>query len=230
MYASLRRLPHPPGYLHRFLVLACLACVGLLAAPATAQADEPADGEQPTRAIPAERTATMPVDEVRIGMKGYGLTVFHGTKIEPFPVEVVSIAHNAGPQRSVIWIRSEDPRLVKAGPVQGMSGSPIYLWEQDETGEPGEGGRLIGAFAYGFSLSKECLAGVQPIDYMRAVGQRAAEQPALPPRKRVDAGGGRVTGVAAAQRALAQMAAQRETEAEAPHLDAWRALIDPARL
>ena len=37
----------------------------------------------------------MPVDDVRVGMKGYGLTVFAGTKIEPFPVEVISVMRSS---------------------------------------------------------------------------------------------------------------------------------------
>src|SRR5690606_37098166 len=75
-------------------------------------------------------------------------------------------------------IRSNDPRLEHSGPVQGMSGSPIYLWELGEEKQLGEGGRLIGAFAFGYAMIKECLAGVQPIELMRQVGERAAEVPA----------------------------------------------------
>lgn len=121
----------------------------------------------------------MSVDEVRIGMKGYGLTVFAGTKIEPFPVEVVSIVANEGPQHAAIWIRSDDPRLLKSGPVQGMSGSPIYLWDEGEAQTLGEGGRMIGAFAFGFSLVKDALAGVQPIEYMLGVGSRTGGEPII---------------------------------------------------
>jgi hypothetical protein len=67
--------------------------------------------------------------------------------------------------------------MQRSGPVQGMSGSPIYLWEEGEDGTVGEGGRLIGAFAFGFSDVNVCLVGVQPIEYMREVGQRAVDRP-----------------------------------------------------
>lgn len=156
-------MPPTPSGTRRFVTTALLACVAWLAPAAS------------TGAAPAEPTPIMPLDDVRIGMKGYGLTVFHGTTIEPFAVEVVSVMPNADPKRGVIWIRADHPRLAVAGPVQGMSGSPIYLWEEGEEGEVGEGGRLIGAFAFGFSGVKEPLAGVQPIEYMRQTAQRASE-------------------------------------------------------
>ncbi|WP_428390115.1 SpoIVB peptidase S55 domain-containing protein [Mucisphaera sp.] len=125
--------------------------------------------------VPAEATAVMPLDEVRPGMRGVCLTVFSGTAIEPFEVEVVSVVRRSGPQRAVIWLRSEDPRMLESGPVQGMSGSPVYLWkdaEPDDPEAPLGGGRLIGAFAYGFAFAKGCLIGVQPIEQMVGVGER----------------------------------------------------------
>ncbi|QDU33874.1 SpoIVB peptidase S55 [Poriferisphaera corsica] len=125
--------------------------------------------------VPAKSQAIMPLDEVRIGMRGYGMTVFKGTKIEPFPVEVLSIIPDSQPKTASIWIKSDDPRLAQSGPVQGMSGSPIYLWDEGEEQVMGKGGRLIGAFAFGYSEVKYCLAGVQPIEYMRAVGGRIDE-------------------------------------------------------
>jgi hypothetical protein len=124
---------------------------------------------------PEQPTPIMPLDEVRIGMKGYGLTVLHGTEIEPFAVEVVSVVPNSDPKRGVIWIECDHPTLEVSGPVQGMSGSPIYLWDEGESGDLGEGGRLIGAFAFGFSGVKVPLVGVQPIEYMRETGTRAAQ-------------------------------------------------------
>ena len=118
----------------------------------------------------------MPVDEVRIGMKGYGLTVFHGTRIEAFPVEVISIVGNSTPRQRTVWIRCPDERMQESGPVQGMSGSPIFLWEEGVEGELGKGGRMIGAFAFGYAFAKDCLVGVQPIEYMReAAGRVEAE-------------------------------------------------------
>ena len=106
-------------------------------------------------------------------MKGYGLTVFQGTRIEPFAVEVVSVMYNFRPDRHLIWVLCPDQRMQRSGPVQGMSGSPIYLWGDDEPHELGKGGRLIGAFAWGYSASKVCYVGVEPIGQMHAMASRA---------------------------------------------------------
>jgi len=122
---------------------------------------------------PAASTEIMPVDEIRVGMRGYGLTVFHGDRIEPFAVEVVSVMRDFAPQQSAIWIRCLDERLQKTGPISGMSGSPIYLWPIGREGRFGRGGKLIGAFAFGFNGATDCYAGVQPIEQMLAVAKRA---------------------------------------------------------
>ncbi len=138
-----------------------------------------ADALQANRAqatgAPAAAQTILKLDDVKIGMKGYGLTVFHGAKIEPFAVEVVSVMRDFAPQRGVVWIRCDDERLQKTGPVSGMSGSPIYLWDdKDEKKEIGKGGKLIGAFAFGFGWTKDCYAGVQPIENMRKTGDAIA--------------------------------------------------------
>jgi len=102
----------------------------------------------------------MRVDEVKPGMKGYGLTVFLGTKIEKFDVEVVSVMRNFNPKRDAILIRCFGETMEHTGSVAGMSGSPIFL--KDDQGRP----RMIGAFAYGWPMAKDPIAGVQPIEYM----------------------------------------------------------------
>ena len=164
------------------LILSCFSLLGLLlaanffgASPALAQ-DASANADEPLVKIPQKAQPIMPISEVRIGMKGYGMTVFKGTTIEPFPVEVLSIIPDSEPKRGTIWIKCDDPRLVQSGPVQGMSGSPIYLWDEGEEQTLGKGGRLIGAFAYGYSEVKYCLAGVQPIELMRDVATRVDEK------------------------------------------------------
>ncbi|MSP62567.1 MAG: hypothetical protein EXR72_20000 [Myxococcales bacterium] len=109
----------------------------------------------------AAPTRTIPVADVRVGMTGYGLTVFEGTKPDRFAVRVIGVLHNFLPKQDIILIRSDDPRLLHSGIVQGMSGSPIYL-----TGSDGD--RLAGALAYGWHFSKDPIAGVTPIENMLA--------------------------------------------------------------
>ncbi|HVT09410.1 MAG TPA: SpoIVB peptidase S55 domain-containing protein [Polyangia bacterium] len=105
--------------------------------------------------------AIMPLADVRPGMVGQALTVFQGTKPEPFKVRVVSVMRNFLPKQDVILIRAEDPRVEFSGIVAGMSGSPVYI-----------DGKLVGAVAYAWSFAKEPLGGVTPIESMLAERRR----------------------------------------------------------
>jgi hypothetical protein len=110
--------------------------------------------------IPVSRVAhgaagapTISVSEIHEGMKGYGLTVFHGTEPERFDVEVIGVLHNFRPAQDLIIIRTPHPRLNIVKTVAGMSGSPIFF-----------DGRLAGAYAYSLSMFEtEPIAGVTPI-------------------------------------------------------------------
>jgi hypothetical protein len=102
----------------------------------------------------------MRVSEVKPGMTGYGLTVFRGSKIERFDVEVLSVLHNFNPKGDVVLIRCKGEYLEHTGSIAGMSGSPVYL--TDAAGHD----RMLGAFAYGWPMTKDPVAGVQPIEYM----------------------------------------------------------------
>ena len=147
-------------------VLKTLLTLVLLLCSAALAADPLPPGFDPQR--------HMLVSEVTPGLKGYGLSVFSGSKIERFEVEVISILRNFSPKADVVLIRASGANLEHTGAIAGMSGSPIYL--TDKAGKS----RLIGAFAYGWPMMKDPLAGVQPIEYMLA----------LPAEKRVLAAGG----------------------------------------
>ncbi len=106
----------------------------------------------------------MRVSEVKPGMTGYGLSVFTGTKLEKFEVSVVSVLKNQmGPNQDIVLIKCSGQGLEHSGAVAGMSGSPIYL--KDEQGRF----RMIGAFALGWEFAKDPLAGVRPIEEMLRV-------------------------------------------------------------
>lgn len=99
------------------------------------------------------KPATISIDEIKDGMKGYGLTVFKGTEPERFDVEVVGVLRNFRPSQALILVKTPHPRLNVTKNVRGMSGSPIYL-----------DGRLAGAYAYSWSAFQvEPVAGVTPI-------------------------------------------------------------------
>lgn len=111
----------------------------------------------------------MPLSEVRAGMKGYGLTVFKGTKIEKFDVEVIGILRKANNGKDQIFVRLIGGPVTgrEANIIQGMSGSPVYV-----------NGKIIGAVAYGpGGFSKEPLAMLTPIEDMLD-----SLDPKLPPR------------------------------------------------
>ncbi len=117
-------------------------------------------------AIPTARgdakSPTIGVDEIKEGMKGYGLTVFKGTEPERFDVEVIGVLHNFRPGQELILVKTPHPRLNITKNVKGMSGSPIYL-----------DGRLAGAYAYSWaSFQVEPVAGVTPIAPMLAEMRR----------------------------------------------------------
>ncbi len=99
------------------------------------------------------RAATIGVDEIKEGMKGYGLTVVHGYTPERFAVDVIGVLHDFRPAQDLILVKVSHPRLDVTKNVQGMSGSPIFL-----------DGRLAGAYAYSLrTFMVESVAGVTPI-------------------------------------------------------------------
>ncbi|HVX66264.1 MAG TPA: SpoIVB peptidase S55 domain-containing protein [Bryobacteraceae bacterium] len=91
-------------------------------------------------------------------MKGTGRTVFSGSRVEDFQVEVLGVLDNVGPKQSLILARLSGGPLASTGVMQGMSGSPVYF-----------DGRLAGAVAMGFAFSKEPIAGIRPIEDMLRV-------------------------------------------------------------
>lgn len=106
---------------------------------------------------PSRAAAILPLDQIRAGQTGYGLTVFEGTKIDRFEVEVVGVLYGFDFQMDMILIEVTSGPVVARdlGSVSGMSGSPIYIND-----------KLIGAYAYGFPFQKTALAGVTPIEQM----------------------------------------------------------------
>src|SRR5690242_8441245 len=95
------------------------------------------------------------VDDVRVGMKGFGRTVMKGTRVERFDAEVLGVLKNTSPGRDMVLCRLSGLDLEKTGVIAGMSGSPVYL-----------DGKLLGAVAYAWPFGKEPIAGVTPFSQM----------------------------------------------------------------
>jgi hypothetical protein len=107
--------------------------------------------------------ATIAVEEIQAGMRGYGMSVFKGTTPERFEVEVLGVLQNQKPSGSYVLARLSGQNLEHSGVVAGMSGSPVYF-----------DGRLAGAVAFAWPFAKEPIAGITPIASMRAIGEVAA--------------------------------------------------------
>lgn len=129
----------------------------------------------------------MRVADVKPGMKGYCETVFSGTKIERFDVEVVSITRNEAPGLDAVLImcnggsiggiNGAPSGMQHYGSVAGMSGSPVYLYDNGKDGPA----HMLGAFAFGYSLAKDAIAGVTPIEYMLALADPKIDRPGSKP-------------------------------------------------
>jgi hypothetical protein len=98
----------------------------------------------------------MPVSEIKPGMKGIGKTVFHGTKIETFKVDIIDIVKGEGSINHFILANLSGDKIKESGGISaGTSGSPIYI-----------DGKLIGAVSYAWEMSEHNLCLITPIQEM----------------------------------------------------------------
>src|SRR5207248_2961991 len=97
---------------------------------------------------------TLPLSQVRPGMRGYAYTIFAGDQIGKFDLEVIGVLDNfLGPKQSIILVQLKGPKVEHTGVVAGMSGSPVYLE-----------GKLAGALSLKLGIfTKDPIAGVTPI-------------------------------------------------------------------
>ena len=134
---------------------AVLPAMGAPAAPATA-----APAPAPEARIAA--TPMLALDQIHAGMMGVAKTIFEGSNLEEFKVEILGVMKNAvGPQQDLILARLHGDKVEYTGVVSGMSGSPVYV-----------DGKLIGAVSYRLgSFAKEPIAGITPIaDMIKLAG------------------------------------------------------------
>lgn len=73
-------------------------------------------------------TEIIPLEEIKPGMTGYGLTVVQGQEIVRFEVEVVDVLDEPGQHNDFIVVRVFGEAIRRSGGIaQGMSGSPVYF-------------------------------------------------------------------------------------------------------
>jgi len=98
----------------------------------------------------------MSTSEIRPAMKGIGKTVFHGTEIETFKVDIIDIIKGEGGIDNFILAYLSGDKIEESGGIsEGMSGSPVYI-----------NGRLIGAISYAWEMSEHNLCLITPIREM----------------------------------------------------------------
>jgi len=114
----------------------------------------------------ARAAPVMSFDEVRPGMKGVGHTVFDGTRVETFEVEILGKLPGLGPDQDLILARLSGGPLEQTGVLAGMSGSPVLIDD-----------RLVGAVAYSWGFAKEAVAGITPIEQMLRIADLSTPSP-----------------------------------------------------
>ena len=98
----------------------------------------------------------MPISEIRPGMKGIGKTVFQGTQIETFQVDIIDIAKGEDGIANLILANLSGDKIKDGGGISGgMSGSPVYIDD-----------RLIGAVSYTWEMSEHNICLITPIQEM----------------------------------------------------------------
>jgi len=102
--------------------------------------------------------AVFPVDSLKAGMTGYGLTVFQGTKIDTFQVTILGVLRGYRPGANLILARTAGHDLERTGIIAGMSGSPVYIH-----------GKLLGAIAYAWAFNKDPVGGITPVEEMMSL-------------------------------------------------------------
>ncbi|MEO0080484.1 MAG: SpoIVB peptidase S55 domain-containing protein, partial [candidate division WOR-3 bacterium] len=117
----------------------------------------------------------MPVEDVKPGMRGFGKSVFFGSEVEEFGVEVIDVMRQVSPRGDLILCRLSGAGLESSGVVAGMSGSPVFI-----------DGKLVGAVAYAWGFAKAPIAGVTPIGEMTRIWTEERRTGHLGPRFGVD--------------------------------------------
>lgn len=98
----------------------------------------------------------MSISEIKPGMKGIGKTVFHGTQVETFQVDIIDIVKGEGRISHFILANLSGDKIKESGGIsEGMSGSPVYIDD-----------RLIGAVSSAWEMSEHNICLITPIHEM----------------------------------------------------------------
>lgn len=113
-------------------------------------------------AATAEQLELMPMNDIKVGMRGTGRTVITGRRIETFEVEVLGILANNKVNDNLlingksILVKVSGDVISRAGGIAaGMSGSPVYI-----------DGKLAGGISSGWVMTDHTVGLVTPIEEM----------------------------------------------------------------
>ena len=139
------------------LSVAAFAALTLAVSPTEARPPVPMTHPAPNHQLKWDSKKFMRVSELRPGMTGYALSVFKGTKIEKFGIEILGVVAKFNQGKDYIMFRatSGPPVTRGLGIAEGMSGSPIYI-----------NGRLVGAISLGNQFAKDPIGFATPIEAM----------------------------------------------------------------
>lgn len=100
-----------------------------------------------------------PLGDLKPGLKGTGLTVIRGTKIQSFDVEILELVPKGGfDGKEMVLARFSGPVVEQSnGIAGGYSGSPVYI-----------GGKLLGAVSMAIPFTDTHIGGITPIGSMLA--------------------------------------------------------------
>lgn len=110
----------------------------------------------------------MSTDQLERGMPAVGKSVFQGTTITEFHLQIIGVVSKMNNGDDLILARVLDGPVVEreSGILAGMSGSPVYV-----------DGKVIGAIAFAPAFAKEPIAMITPISAMlRAWEQKPAPE------------------------------------------------------
>ncbi len=97
-----------------------------------------------------------PFSQIKRGMKAVGKTVFYGTEVEDFQLEVMDVVEGKKVEESYFVVKVTDKKLEEMGGLSaGMSGSPIFIR-----------GKIAGALSYSWETKDNLVGVVTPIEAM----------------------------------------------------------------
>ena len=118
-------------------------------------------------------------------------------------------------------IRAGGQNLEHTGGIAGMSGSPVFL--RDDQGKD----RMIGAFAYGWGFAKDPIAGVQPIEYMLEMAEEPDPSPAGEARAAVPSRPQTWNVLSGTKQAIRSLSARQNRPSAAGNAQSLRPLATP---